>query len=118
MTPKVRFKLERPEWGAMVRVHGQIVKQRSVDKADGETVHTFWKRSELEEPVDAMFVGYRTLREGKTSWTTSYSSYEFEPPDDIRAFTANNHFEGWLVVTGPQRRPFFALPVDVEHLTD
>lgn len=64
--------------------------------------YTSWGR--IEEPVRGMYIGYRTVHEGRMLWNSLEGKIKFVPSRNIKV---------WLIVRNDRTNPIHVLPEDV-----
>jgi hypothetical protein len=93
----------RPGFGADVMVAARLVRKNEY-KGPAAGFHAVWRRSVFPEPVKALYLGWRSLSDGKL-----VNDYE-----DHNHFEATDTFNAYLVVTGERSAPFYVLPEDIQ----
>ena len=76
-----------------------------------------WKRIEHANPYTAHYIGWRTYSNGKMLSVRTAGYYD-EPDGyyDELVYSADHHFEVWLVVENDRLNPVAVLPEDVTVL--
>lgn len=83
-------------FGCRVRV-GSTYKRRQRHTTDrGWVWLKWWEAQKLEQPREGLYIGYRTLADGKSEYIGS---------EEGTAFTADRHFRAALVVFGERNSP-------------
>lgn len=90
-------------FGVRVRVKATLIRMR-----DGN--RRYWQKFD-DTDFEAIFLGYRTLYDGKSEWHTSHSMFEPEP-DTYWAFTIEKTHKGALVC----RKGFNPIKVFLEDI--
>ncbi len=97
--------MKRPELGARVSATDRLYRHR--EYRDGKKTWVRFRglfRFKTERLYEGIYIGYRTIQDGKTSW-------EGEEIGNI--WIPSRHFECWLIVEDPRQKPIRVLPEDV-----
>ena len=94
--------MSKPQLGQTIQASKTLIKIRNHNE-------TTWAGD--GKPVLGVYVGKRTLREGKGNWNSfGGNQYEWE-------WTQTGSFEAWLIAFDEHRKPVFALPEDCILIT-
>lgn len=113
-------KPRRPEFGSRVRATTTVMSaQRGIPKSY-DRQHYYVESKHKSNPIEGIYIGYRTIPEGTIKWLGEEVGNVFVP-------TPGAYREVWLVVSGPRRNPVRVDPasvtvlegsVDIEHAPD
>lgn len=96
--------MNRPNIGDYISAKAYVRKRRSGKYNDFKTDY-----EKVAEQVDGVYIGYRTVFEGNTHYITGG-----EGDDGFYGFIPKKHFEVWLIVNHPRRKPITILPEDLD----
>lgn len=100
-------KPQRPEFGSRVRATTTVMSAKRGNSYERNHYHINVKHK--SDPIEGIYVGYRTLSDGKVWWVDEEVGYSF-------AVTPGTAREVWLVVPGPRRNPVRVDPASVTVL--
>lgn len=105
--------MERPPLGARVRAKDRISRFLTGQTRRSNERWERWKRRgdrgswAKPEPVDGIYVGYRTISDGYMVWVSDEVGSVWVPKE---------YFEVWLIVPNERGNPIRVFPTDVEVL--
>lgn len=104
---------KKPELGQWYTVKAYAYKQNiGAENETGYPLKTEWCNQPYDEPIQAMFIGKRTVQEGVTdTWLQGDWEYGY---DEYFGFQPKKYISVWLFVHNMKENPFYAFPDDVE----
>lgn len=75
---------------------------------------TYWKTKILDEPKKGLYIGKRTVYDGRWKWTTVGGNDFYDPPDEISYFHRDNQHTVFVIVFNERENPVKVFPEDIE----
>ena len=107
----IQKEVVRPQLGDKFLLYAVLQKRRNPMIFDPkfpriERWNRIWEFIYLDHPIEAVYIGYRTLYEGTREFIE----------DTGYVFTPSFHFEAWMFVFDPRKNPVMTTDIQVVKL--